>query len=139
MCVGLNRGSKLCRCEVRDLSLLTSDFYIGYYLRVYLMVMLVQINNPISMLYCQRHHFDIFFVYLYRKWLYVIYVEKVATAVINVLTGYVTTVIFQKFILTTEQLPWRSCCLFVPTLPLNTLCNFITRLCCFPVFSSYLL
>jgi hypothetical protein len=47
------------------------------------------------MLYCQCHHFDIFFVYLYRKWLYVIYVETVATAVINVLTRYVTTVINQ--------------------------------------------
>jgi hypothetical protein len=46
------------------------------------------------MLYCQHHHFDIFF-YLYRKWLYVIYVEKVATVVINVLTRYVTTVINQ--------------------------------------------
>jgi hypothetical protein len=34
-------------------------------------------------------------VYLYRKWLYVIYVEKVATAVINVLAQYVTTVINQ--------------------------------------------
>ena len=29
--------------------------------------------------------------------------------------------IFQKCILTTEQLPWRSGCLCVPTLPLNTL------------------
>ena len=44
------------------------------------------------MLYCPHHHYDIFF-YLYRKWLYVIYVEKVATAVINVLTRYVATVI----------------------------------------------
>ena len=45
------------------------------------------------MLCWQHHHYDIFFFYLYRKWLYVIYVETVATAVINVLTRYVTTVI----------------------------------------------
>ena len=45
------------------------------------------------MLCCQHHHFDIFFIYLNRKWLYVIFVEKVAAAVINVLTRYVTTVI----------------------------------------------
>jgi hypothetical protein len=47
------------------------------------------------MLCWQRHLFDIFFFYHYRKWLYVIYMEKVATAIINVVTRYVTTVINQ--------------------------------------------
>jgi hypothetical protein len=36
------------------------------------------------MLCWQHHHYDTFFFYLYRKWLYVIFVEKVAGAVINV-------------------------------------------------------
>ena len=79
-----------------------SNVVLWWSYRVYLMVMLVQINNPISMLYCQRHHFDIFFVYLYRKWLYIIYVEKVATAVINV-TTVINQVMWHLIVLVPED------------------------------------